>query len=537
VPRANHISRRRNSKIYQVRLRVPLDLVDTIKRKELTKSLGTTDYAEAKKLSRVILAGWEQDFDDIRNRRDLTENDLHHAMTEHYRSQLDRDDLYRQNLPTTIEIEAARQQLVERARSGELEVEQPFAMLAGSLDYLALEHRLKLDQKRRAVLLDDLKRQVAEGQTDLIRYAADEFITRHRLNIETDSPAYRQLCHRLARGEIEFLKRTFERDSGDFGGQPNDPLLSRASTGPMVRTTFDDIITEQEKQSAQGIGRNVAASTIYKYRGQMKGFTDWRRSTQAATVTKAEVERWRDMLLADGKNRKTARDKVGSLRSVLMWGQKQSDGKLFPDGFVMENVLMPTAVVSDSAVKTYTVADARKLLKAARERPEPHFRWLPWMAAYSGARIGELLQLTKADIIKIGGYHFYHIQHDPANGRTTKTKKSRKVPIHPAMIKEGFLKFVSEAADGPLFTASRAYQNMTDWIRTEVFKGRTGPRPAPSHGFRHLFQDLRFGKISQEGSDYITGRASAGSAALYGKSDAMLPELAKEIAKFPMIDT
>lgn len=535
MPRANHISRRRNSNIYQVRLRVPLDLVESIGRKELTRSLGTPDYAEAKKLSRIVLAGWAQDFDDVRNRRDLTEDDLQHAMTDHYRSQLNRDDQFRQSLPTGNEIDAERQQVVQRVMAGEFDVEEPLAMLDASIDFLTLEKRLKLDQKHRACQHDEMKRQVAEGQTDLMRYAADEFIVRHRLSIDADSPAYRQLCHRLARGEIEFLKRTFERDTGNFGGQPSDPLLHSASNGPTIRTTFDDIITEQEKQSAQGIGRNVAASTIYKYRGQMKGFTDWRRSTQAATVTKAEVERWRDTLLVDGKNRKTARDKVGSLRSVLMWGQKQSDGKLFPNGFIMEHVLMPTAVVSDSAVKTYTLADARKLLKAASERPEPHFRWLPWMAAYSGARIGELLQLTKADIIEISGYHFYHIQHDPENGRTTKTKKSRKVPIHPAMITEGFLTFVSEAADGPLFTASRAYQNMTDWIRTEVFKGRTGPRPAPSHGFRHLFQDLRFGKISQEGSDYITGRASTGSAALYGKSDAMLPELAKEMAKLPII--
>lgn len=72
MPRINHISRRGTSQIYQVRLRIPNDLIDVLKRAELTKSLGTKDLGEAKKRARGVLDQWEREFVQLRLRRDLT---------------------------------------------------------------------------------------------------------------------------------------------------------------------------------------------------------------------------------------------------------------------------------------------------------------------------------------------------------------------------------------------------------------------------------------------------------------------------------
>ena len=160
---------------------------------------------------------------------------------------------------------------------------------------------------------------------------------------------------------------------------------------------------------------------------------------------------------------------------------------------------------------------------------------MPWLAACSGARAGELATIEKSNVFTVGDFHFYHVIHDPAKGRTTKTKKNRMVPIHPALIEEGFLKFVEVAPSGRLFSANNVDQKLRHWISKGVFKGRSGDRPAPNHGFRHLFEDLRFGKITDEATNYITGRAIPKSASLYGKSNAMLPALAEEFKKFPTI--
>lgn len=535
MPRINHISRRGTSQIYQVRLRIPSDLIDVLKRAELTKSLGTKDLGEAKQRARGVLDQWEREFAQLRLRRDLNETDLHSAMSRHYVNQLDRDEIYRLGLPTEGEIDAAREAAIERLKADGINIAEPLALLDASLDFLVLEKKLTLDRKRRKALARDLKKQVANGQTELARYAADSFIVEHNLSIASDSAVYRQLYLRIARGEIEYLNRSFERDKGDFVGTPDDPLLLSVGLAPMNRTTFDSIIDEQERLSSLGIGRTVATSTLRKYRTHVKEFAKWRNSTRVATVTKIEAEKWRDALLAGDNQRKTVRDKLGTIRAVLAWGQKHADGNLFQNGPPLEHLVMPTAETVDSAARTYTLEDARLVLLAAREKIEPHLRWVPWLAAYSGARVGELTTIEKSDIVEVGGHYFYHVIHDPAKGRTTKTKKNRKVPLHPALIEEGFLDFIRAAPDGPLFSAKRVEQNLRDWIRDEVFEGRNGKRPAPNHGFRHLLEDLRFGQISQEAAYYITGRAIPGSASLYGKSDTMLPQLAVEFSKFPRL--
>ncbi len=85
----------------------------------------------------------------------------------------------------------------------------------------------------------------------------------------------------------------------------------------------------------------------------MKVFTDWRGSTLIATVTKADAERWRDELLNGNNKRKTARDKLATLKNVLAGGQKQSDGKKLPTSMPLEHLALPNAEVTDSAAKTY----------------------------------------------------------------------------------------------------------------------------------------------------------------------------------------
>ena len=75
-------------------------------------------------------------------------------------------------------------------------------------------------------------------------------------------------------------------------------------------------------------------------------------------------------------------------------------------------------------------------------------RWCPWLAAYSGARMGELTQLRGVDIVTTDGIHAMKIS--PEAG-TTKTGKARTVPLHEHLIKQGFLTFVKANGKGPLF--------------------------------------------------------------------------------------
>src|SRR5438105_5721029 len=75
-------------------------------------------------------------------------------------------------------------------------------------------------------------------------------------------------------------------------------------------------------------------------------------------------------------------------------------------------------------------------------------RWIPWIAAYSGARVGEIAQMRGCDFIQIDGIWTMRIT--PEAG-STKSGHARLVPLHRHLIEQGLLKIAREAGLGPMF--------------------------------------------------------------------------------------
>nr|WP_281416936.1 site-specific integrase [Geoanaerobacter pelophilus] len=102
---------------------------------------------------------------------------------------------------------------------------------------------------------------------------------------------------------------------------------------------------------------------------------------------------------------------------------------------------------------------------------EPHRLWVPLIALYSGMRQNEICQLRVDDIEQEGKVLVFRIRHNPALRQKTKNKKSRKCPVHPMLVKLGFLKFLetqkNNGSDRLFSTLS--YSEGKDWtgrIRT-----------------------------------------------------------------------
>ncbi len=532
----SYLNRRGKNGIYHVRLRVPKDLIGVFRRAEFNKSLGTSDLRLAAKLARPILEQWEGAFERARRKPDLNLSDLNAAAREHYERALYDDEERRVGLPSPSQVEQQKaeaiRQLRDAARKGQFDPEDDLAFLTHAMDYPALLDCDDWDRETLEIRLDELRGHLGIGETVLVDHIAEEFLDRHGLSLDKTSSMYRQLCRNLLRAEIQHLERVRERNSGDYSGRPTDELFRGEGPKRFSTVCFNEIIDEQQRLSSKGIGRRAAASTIRKYRNCVRQFAEWRSSDRVATVTKAEVERWRDELL-ETNARKTVRDKISTIRTVLEWGQKQSDGKLFLKRFPLDTIELPMVEHGDSSARTYTMHATRKILSEARGQSAAYKRWVPWILAYSGARVEEVMQLEKADFFKYDDHWFFHIR--AGEGRTTKTGIGRKVPVHSALVQEGLLDFVASLPDGKLFTGSRASQNLRDWIREEVLKDHPEPKPAPNHGFRHLFEDLRRARLDTEAANYITGRANKGSAETYGKSNIMLPALAAEMEKIPRI--
>ena len=147
----------------------------------------------------------------------------------------------------------------------------------------------------------------------------------------------------------------------------------------------------------------------------------------------------------------------------------------------------------------------------------PHKHWAPLIGLYSGARINEIAQLHVEDIEEIAGIWGMHIR------RQTKNTNSRRfVPLHPELIRLGFLDYVTDVKKfgfphvfpGLVWGANGPGDAIGDWFnRTYLRKTCNITSPTKVfHSFRHTFATtaeragIPDGRIAQ-----LTGHSAGGT--------------------------
>jgi integrase len=125
----------------------------------------------------------------------------------------------------------------------------------------------------------------------------------------------------------------------------------------------------------------------------------------------------------------------------------------------------------------------------------------------------------------------------------TKNGFARTVPLHPALIDEGFLAFHSAAPDGYLFVGDRPQKQgatrtqqeqraseIAAWIQEKV---NLEPGVSPNHGWRHLFcTNAEAAGISKRMANAIAGH-NRKSDVSDGYVEPSIQMLAIEINKYP----
>ena len=271
----------------------------------------------------------------------------------------------------------------------------------------------------------------------------------------------------------------------------------------------------------------------------------------ATRLTKADVARWKEHMQKAGKSIKTVRNDLSEISGLWSWGVRHG----LVEANVIDGLLPPKkALQSDKKpVRDYEPdAEVAMILRAAREESTPALRFLPWVLAMTGARLGEIVQSRKEDIETKEGVVVLRIHDDPGDRLPGEAKRSLKnaasrriVPIHPALLTEGFLDYVSALPDrSPLFPdiepdrlfGSRtniAQKTISRWIRG---LGLDDERISPSHSFRHSFiTAARKARIPREPRDAITGHSGKQNEADdYGVSVRDMPVILYEaIVKIP----
>jgi integrase len=331
---------------------------------------------------------------------------------------------------------------------------------------------------------------------------------------------------------------------------PQAATAGRAKAASSNAKSSLKALVEDWWREAKAAGRKP--STHESYRNSMAALVAFLRHDDALRVTPEDILRFKDHRLATINPRsgrhiaaKTVKDSdLASLKTIFGWA--------------VSNRRMPTNPATGITIKLgkqaklrskgFTDDEANAILTVAtnlqRTGEQPWTfaakRWVPWLCAYTGARVGELAQLRKQDVAQEGEH--WVIRVTPEAG-TVKTNEARKIVLHPHIIEQGFAAFVATAPAGHLFLkvgregdVLGPLQGLKNRLATFARAIVTDPNVAPNHGWRHRFKTVGMeAGIAPRILDAIQGQAARSVADTYG--DVTVNTMAAAIGKLPRIVT
>ena len=314
-----------------------------------------------------------------------------------------------------------------------------------------------------------------------------------------------------------------------------------SSSSPSIIGLFDAYAAE----------RKPAPATVKSWRLKLESLVAFLGHDDAARVTGEDIVRWKDYLAStptkQGKLRSAKTVREGYLAAAKAVFAHATDNFKIPTD--------PTLGVKIRGGKRQRLRDpgfaqneAETILRATLRPVSSKIslthalarRWVPWLCAYTGARVGEITQLRKQDVICEDG--IWAINITPEAG-STKTNAARTVPLHSHIIEQGFLDVVNSAPKQELFydpmrsrggkegnpLHKKTAERLAKWVRE---LGVTDRNVQPNHAWRHRFKTIgRSVKMDHEARAVIPGHSAKTEGETYGTWT--LAALATEIEKMP----
>jgi integrase len=429
-----------------------------------------------------------------------------------------------------------------------------WAMWSDELHHLGLIGRPELDERdipEDATRSPVARRKIEAFLMDKARinaFCREQDITIHPVQLpgflevlEPEFHAAMRLLARRAGGDY----RTDRRPERFPEWLPNvQPSVSPSGNGGATLTG----ILEGWWREAKAAGRKP--STHESYRNTVAGLVEFLGHDDAHRVTAEDVVRFKDHRLASinprtGKpiSAKTVKDSdLSGLKTLFGWAVSNRKLTANPATGITIKLGKPQKLRG----KGLTEEEAQALLSAALsvqrggESAGTYWakRWVPWLAAYSGARVGELAQLRRQDVTREGEHWVLLLT--PEAG-TIKTNEARKVVLHPHLVDLGFPTFVEAAPAGHLFLKAAPdgdvlgpLQGVKNRLAEFARKVVTDPNVAPIHGLRHRFKTVGMeAGISARVLDAIQGHAPRTAAEGYG--EVTIRTMAAAIERVPRV--
>lgn len=518
--------------VYRIRMGVPEALRPAAKElfgsgRELIENLRTKDPREARAAAGSAVAKLEQKLAAIRaacegRPPELPEQAVQALAGRYYQGQMERWG-------------------ADPGPVGRWEGEQ-FGILDGA-DQGPIDDRLPMDEDNRELKPvageDDL--QTAKGLLKDAGYVPTaSAIERVALAVVLARFQFARAMERRALGDWREDKTALEFPPlpARVGRQIEPP---RQVTGP----TVDDLVESWARDQGWVVDAKPVPRPLYDRQRTMARLVAFVGHRDAARITKADAVRWKEAMQGRKLSVLSVRNDLSEMSAV--WKQAIRNGKLPEGSNPFDGISPPKPKSRKPERRSFTNEEAAAILTAARSN-NGYMRWVPWVCALTGARISEVCQASRQDITEVDGVMVLRVHDEGGDDdevHSIKNEDSRRnIPIHPALVAEGFLDYVARLPQGgPLFPDAKpdalfgrrgtnASKNLSRWLKAEL--QITDPKISPSHSWRHWFTEAcRRTRMHPEVRSALTGHsARLDESAGYGAgAGSFVGLLAEAIAK------
>jgi integrase len=410
-------------------------------------------------------------------------------------------------------------------------------------------------QKDTEFVLATSEDQLARGDIMRLRGEVDELLKTFHINLDPKCADYFKLARALQGAFVKYLRAVLARQKGEPIETPPLPQVGTAdvATGATLRAAFEGWKRQREHP----------VRTLTEYERAIRLFAELHGHLPIVQIKRSHARQFREAL-RDVPRQRTGKLLKAPLPELAQWGREHPEAQkigagtinkllggaqavcrwarredLLPDDWADPFAEMRLGENQSNRApfeldELRTIFDTPVFTKGRRPeggQGEAAF-WLPLLSLFGGERLSELAGLRVSDIAHnpLIDAVSISITEDRKAGRRLKTKQSERfVPVHPQLIKLGFLDFVAAQAKA---------RGEKDWLFPYTAPGTSGAasfskwfgRYLGAHGitdtakvfhsFRHSFIDaLRFLDVSDELKHALLGWSGGGIPAKYGAKD------------------
>ena len=393
--------------------------------------------------------------------------------------------------------------------------------------------------------LQDMRDELALGNVSAVADHTLEALYVFGINLDPGSLSRPPLGMAIMRAYVRALEDIGRRNEGHPVETPKftQGTISAPANGGTLRNSFE----------GWKLDRAPAAGTLSEYVRAVDLFIQLHGDLALTAIKKSHAREFREALRMVPRFRKgklftaplpdlivwarqhpeaqrvspgTVNKQLGAVQAIGAWGNENG---IVPDDTPWADPFQKMRVEEEQSERApFVLSELQKIfddaLFTAHQWPEGARGaagvWLPLLSLFNGARQAELagLKVSNVQEDEETGYPLIFIVAERKAGKSLKNKGSeRVVPVHPQLVKLGFLKYVAErkreGEDAWLFPlvapvlGRAAVAAWSKWFGRYLRK-HVGVRDTAKvyHSFRHGFKDaLRRATPDEELRDALTG--------------------------------